>query len=178
MELRVLTIGHSIHPPAEFVSLLQAHGIERLVDVRSVPRSRHNPQFNSSTLMRTLAAEGIAYTHLPGLGGLRKPLPNSVNGAWDNDSFRGYADYMQTPEFSSNLTRLMDLAARGTTAVMCAESLPWRCHRLLIADALTVRGVMVEHIMTPVKRQPHQLSHYAHVVGTVVTYPPGQPELF
>lgn len=128
--------------------------------------------------MRTLAAAGISYIHMPGLGGLRKPLPDSANGAWGNDSFRGYADYMQTPEFSSNLTRLMGLAARSTTAVMCAESLPSRCHRSLIADALGVRGVMVEHIMTRTKREPHKLTQFAHVDGTVVTYPPGQPELF
>ncbi len=167
----ILTIGHSTRTLEEFLELLRAHGVTRLVDVRSMPRSRRNPQFNREALPEALAAAGLAYTHLPGLGGLRRPRPDSVNTAWENESFRGYADYMQTPEFERNLEELMALDREKRVAIMCAESVPWRCHRSLIADALTARGVPVSHIMSAAKANPHKLTSFARVEGDKVTYP-------
>jgi uncharacterized protein (DUF488 family) len=172
----VLTVGHSNRDLDTFIGLLKAHGITRLVDVRTVPRSRHNPQFNRDALPDSLAAVGIAYTHMPGLGGLRKPKPESINSGWRNASFQGFADYMQTPEFAENIRALEDLAQRDRAAIMCAEAVPWRCHRSLVADALTVRGWRVEHIMSETKRQDHKLTPFAHVEGTQITYPQ-QPSL-
>lgn len=174
----MLTIGHSNRPIDEFVRLLKAHGVKRLVDVRTVPRSRHNPQFNRDSLPGSLAAEGIAYEHMPGLGGLRHPKKDSLNTGWKNLSFRGYADYMQTPEFERNLDALIELESAGTAAIMCAESVPWRCHRSLIADALTARGVPVSHIMTESRANPHKINSFAHVEGNPVTYPAGALQLF
>lgn len=165
------TVGHSNRPIEEFLALLQGHGIHRLLDVRTVPRSRHNPQFNLDTLPETLAQHGISHLHLPGLGGLRRPRPDSINTAWRNQSFRGYADYMQTAEFQQNLNRLMDLAHTERVAIMCAEAVPWRCHRSLIADALSVRGFQVQHIMTPTRSDPHRLTPFAAVDGLNLTYP-------
>lgn len=165
------TIGHSTRPVAELIALLEEHGVTRLLDVRTVPRSRHNPQYDTASLRQTLPAVGIGYAHRPQLGGLRKPRRDSVNQGWKNESFRGYADYMQTPEFEQALAALMTDAAALPTAVMCAEALPWRCHRSLIADALSVRGVEVRHIMGPGKSQVHALTAFAHVEGTRVTYP-------
>ena len=173
-----MTVGHSNRPLPELVGILKAHGIDLLVDVRTVPRSRHNPQFNRETLAEPLAAAGIRYLHMPGLGGLRHPRPDSPNTAWRNLSFRGYADYMQTPEFAKSLDELIRLEDRNRPAVMCAESLPWRCHRSLIADALAARGIPVWHIMTAGKAEPHVLRDFASVEGTKVTYPPQQAELF
>ncbi len=167
----IFTIGHSNRDLETFVGLLKANDVTRLVDVRTVPRSRHNPQFNRDTLPGALSTAGIAYTHMPGLGGLRKPKPDSINSAWRNTSFRGYADYMQTPEFTDNLKALEELAAHDRIAIMCAEAVPWRCHRSLIADALSVRGYEVEHIMSETKRQPHKLTPFAHVDGLHITYP-------
>jgi uncharacterized protein (DUF488 family) len=170
----VSTVGHSTHPIDEFMRILQAHGIRRLVDVRTIPKSRHNPQFEREALTRSLAAAGIEYTHLPGLGGLRHARQDSTNNGWRNASFRGYADYMQTPEFAQNLDRLLAMAAEAPTAIMCAEAVPWRCHRSLIADALTVRGIEVREILNAAKSQPHALTPFAHVQGQQVTYP-GKP---
>jgi len=167
----VFTVGHSTHPLGEFIALLKAHGVKRLVDVRTVPRSRHNPQFNSDLLADALHAARIVYTHLPGLGGLRHAGKDSPNTGWRNASFRGYADYMQTPEFADALHELLALAERQTVAIMCAEAVPWRCHRSLIADALIVRGIPVEHITSPTRRQPHKLTPFAKVVGEEITYP-------
>jgi len=172
MDLRIFTIGHSTRPIDEFVGMLQAHGVRRLADVRTVPRSRHNPQFEGTTLAATLIALGIDYRHLPGLGGLRRPLRDSINTGWRNTSFRGYADYMQTPEFQQSVEHLMELAKQERTAIMCAEAVPWRCHRSLVADALLVRGVDVEEIVSAQKITPLELHSFARVQGTSITYPP------
>src|SRR5690242_737628 len=174
----MLTVGHSNQPIGEFLRLLKAHGVKRLVDVRTVPRSRHNPQFNRDSLPGSLAAEGIAYEHVPGLGGLRHPTKDSVNTGWRNLSFRGYADYMQTAEFITSLEALIQAGAIRRTAVMCAESVPWRCHRSLIADALAIRGIPVAHIMSATKANPHLLTTFARVEGNRITYPGDTLELF
>jgi uncharacterized protein (DUF488 family) len=167
----VLTVGHSNRPLEEFLRLLRAHGVTLVADVRKMPRSRGNPQFNRDTLPQALRAAGIGYVHLPGLGGLRRREPNSPNTGWQNASFQGYADYMQTPEFERSLQELLDRARGRRPALMCAEALPWRCHRSLIADALTVRGVAVEHILSAARTQPHVLRPWAQVRGTRITYP-------
>ena len=170
-ELRVLTVGHSTRSIEEFIELLQGHSVQRVVDVRTVPRSRRNPQFGQDVLPRSLANAGIGYTHLKALGGLRRARPDSPNAGWRNASFRGYADHMQTPEFASALEELLALARKELVAVMCAEAVPWRCHRSLIADALLVRGVAAEDIATPTRRTPHKLTPFARVRGTEITYP-------
>lgn len=167
----VLTIGHSTRPVQEFVELLQAHAVKKLVDVRTVPRSRYNPQFNRDTLPNALTQAGISYVHMLGLGGLRHPRADSPNSGWRNDSFRGFADYMQTPEFAAGLDALIELAREDQIALMCAEAVPWRCHRSLIADTLTVHGVSVEHIMSPTRRQVHSLTPWAQVRRKRLTYP-------
>lgn len=136
----ILTVGYSTRERKEFIRLLRAHGVEQLVDVRTIPRSRYNPQFNRATLSRALRQAGIAYLHMDGLGGLRHSRRDSINTGWRNKSFRGYADYMQTPDFRSALRTLVGLARRKRVALMCAEALPWRCHRSLIADALVIHG--------------------------------------
>lgn len=165
----MLTVGHSNRPIDEFMRLLKAHRVTRLVDVRTVPRSRHNPQFNRDSLPGSLAAEGITYEHMPGLGGLRHPKKDSLNTGWKNLSFRGYADYMQTPEFGRNLDALIELDRAGGVAIMCAEAVPWRCHRSLIADALLAHGVPVSHIMTETRANPHKINKFAHVEGGRIT---------
>ena len=167
----VCTIGHSNRSLGTFVDLLRANEIERVLDVRTVPRSRHNPHFNRETLAESLGALGIGYTHLSGLGGLRHPRPDSINTGWNNLSFRGYADYMQSPEFAENVQRVTELATSERCALMCAEAVPWRCHRSLIGDALLVRGVRVEDIIGPGTRKPHTLTAFARVNGTQITYP-------
>jgi len=166
----VLTIGHSTRTLEEFIGLLQAHGATRVVDVRTVPRSRHNPQFNKTSLPRALKKAGLGYVHLPGLGGLRHAKRDSLNVGWRNASFRGYADYMQTPGFEQSLEELIRLAKQERIAIMCAEAVPWRCHRSLIADALLVRGIRTEDIMSPTRRQVHVLTPFAKVRGTTITY--------
>jgi uncharacterized protein (DUF488 family) len=171
-ELVVLTAGHSTRPLAEFVGLLKAHSVARLMDVRTVPRSRHNPQFNLETLPAELADNGIAYEHVTGLGGFRRTYPGSLNTGWRNLSFRGFADYMQTSEFAINLAELIAKARRERIVLMCAEAVPWRCHRSLIADALLVHDVRVEEIISRTRRQAHALTAFAHVSGTTITYPP------
>jgi len=167
----VMTIGHSTRMLVEFIRLLQAHAVSCVVDVRTVPRSRHNPQFNQASLPRTLKKAGLEYVHMPGLGGLRHAKRDSPNKGWRNASFRGYADYMRTPEFGQGLEELIRLANRERIALMCAEAVPWRCHRSLIADALLVRGIRVEHIMSPTRRQVHTLTPFAKVRGATITYP-------
>jgi uncharacterized protein (DUF488 family) len=169
--MTVWTIGHGTRGVEELIDLLTARRIGRLADVRTVPRSRHNPQFNRDRLPEDLARAEIAYVHMPGLGGLRRPRSDSVNLAWRNLSFRGYADYMQTEEFLANLDALARQAAAARTAIMCAETVPWRCHRSLIADALTVRGIDVRHIITAGRAQPHHLTASARVCDERLTYP-------
>ncbi|MDQ2868472.1 MAG: DUF488 domain-containing protein [Verrucomicrobiota bacterium] len=168
----VLTVGHSTRPIEEFIALLQAHGVTLVADVRTIPKSRHNPQFNKTSLPASLRKAGIKYVHLPGLGGLRHAKPDSPNLGWRNASFRGYADYMQTTEFAENFDHLIELAGQERVAIMCAEAVPWRCHRSLIGDALTIRGLRVEDIMTPTQRQLHRLTPFARVRKGVLTYPP------
>ena len=169
------TIGHSTKPINEFLSLLQSHGIKRLIDVRTIPRSRHNPQFDRDTLARHLKTAKLEYVHRPELGGLRKPMKDSINGGWKNTSFRGYADYMQTERFGAALKTLMTDSRDVPTVMMCAEAVPWRCHRSLIADALAVRGWTVRHIMTKTKADRHRLTPFAVVERNRVTYPPADP---
>jgi uncharacterized protein (DUF488 family) len=170
-ELNILTIGHSTRTLEEFVDLLEAYDVTLVLDVRSVPRSRHNPQFNKETLPSSLKHLGIKYIHMPEIGGLRRPKHDSINLAWKNMGFRGYADYMQTKEFTDNLLKIIALARENRLALMCAEALPWRCHRSLISDALVVRHVKVEHIISATSCLNHQLNEMAHVEGNQITYP-------
>ncbi|HKW88794.1 MAG TPA: DUF488 domain-containing protein [Candidatus Acidoferrales bacterium] len=167
----ILTVGHSNRSIADFIPLLKAHGIARVIDVRTIPRSRHNPQFNCDALAKSLRAARIAYTHLKKLGGLRHARADSPNTGWHNASFRGFADYMQTPEFAAGLKRVESLARTKRCALMCAEAVPWRCHRSLLADALVVRGHPVAHIMTRTRANPHKLTPFARVRGTRILYP-------
>lgn len=167
----VFTIGHSTRPIASFLRLLMAHGVTLLLDVRRFPASRTNPQFNSDALAASLAEVHIKYRHVPGLGGRRQPKKDSINAGWSHSSFRGYADYMQTAEFAREIDRVIDDAAGDRVAVMCAEAVPWRCHRSLIADALLVRGVDVREISSGVRATPHELTSFAKVEDGRVTYP-------
>lgn len=171
----VLTIGHSTRTFDEFLSLIKVHGGTLIVDVRTMPRSRHNAQFNKETVAKSLEENGIGYLHLPALGGLRRPLRDSVNKGWRNVSFRGYADYMQTPQFAQSLDELVTLAKHERPVLMCAEAVPWRCHRSLIADALLVRGIPVEHIMSATRRNVHSLTPFAQVEGAHIVYPAIEP---
>ena len=170
-EVVLLTVGHSTRPIEEFLALLETHGIRKIVDVRSVPHSRRNPQFDIDVLPGSLTARGIDYIHLPSLGGLRRALADSPNAGWRNAAFRGFADYMQTPDFEEALDELIATARRQRTSVMCAEAVPWRCHRSLIADALTVRGIAVKHITGPSSVGAHRLTPFARVEGMRLTYP-------
>ncbi len=174
----LVTVGHSNRSIDEFIEILRAHRVDTVADVRTVPRSRHNPQFNREALPGSLAAAGIEYVHMPGLGGLRHPRKDSVNKGWRNLSFRGYADYMQTPEFAQALDELLRLARGRRVAVMCSEAVPWRCHRSLIADASAAHGVEAEHLMSAAKSEPHRMTKFARVEGQIVTYPPEEMELF
>jgi uncharacterized protein (DUF488 family) len=167
----IRTIGHSTRSLEEFTGLLKKYEITVVVDVRTVPRSRKNPQFNRETLPEALEREKIAYRHMAGLGGLRHPAKDSPNAGWRNASFRGYADYMQTEEFRQNLEELISLARSERIVLMCAEALPWRCHRSLIADALTIRGIRTKHIMSTTSHNPHRLTPWARVEGLKITYP-------
>jgi uncharacterized protein (DUF488 family) len=171
-----LTVGHSGRPLGEFIGLLQAHGVTLVVDVRKMPGSRRNPQFNRDVLAESLMGAGIGYVLLPGLGGLRRRRPDSPNTGWKNASFQGYADYMLTPEFEQSLQELIEHAAGQRAALLCAEAVPWRCHRSRIADALTVRGIRVEDILSPRRTQPHEVRPWARVEGTRITYPPADVE--
>jgi uncharacterized protein (DUF488 family) len=165
------TIGHSTRPIEEFISLLRAHGIRLLVDVRRFPASRHNPQFNAESLAKTPQEDSLQYRHMPELGGRRKSRPDSVNLGWRSAGFRGYADYMQTDTFWGALEELMAYGTRAPTAIMCAEAVPWRCHRSLIADALVSRGWQVQHILSGAEAPPHQITPFAKIENDILTYP-------
>jgi len=169
----ILTVGHSTRARQEFIGLLRANDVKQLIDVRTIPRSRHNPQFNRAVLSRALRRTGIGYRHMAGLGGLRHSQRESINTGWRNKSFRGYADYMQTLKFQAALEKLVAHARQKRVALMCAEAVPWRCHRSLIADALLIRGFLVEEIQGTTRTRPHLLTPWAHVEGTRITYPPG-----
>jgi uncharacterized protein (DUF488 family) len=167
----VMTIGHSTHTAERFLALLQAHGVAAVADVRRIPQSRRHPHFSRESLGPFLNRHGIAYEHFPGLGGLRKPQKDSPNSGWRHPSFRGYADYMRSPEFAEALSSLMALSKKVVAAVMCAESQWWRCHRQLIADALVARGIEVRHIMPAGVPPLHELTSFARVEGPHVVYP-------
>ena len=171
--IRVLALGHSNRPGEELVRLLATSGVATLADIRTVPRSRANPQFSREALARSLPKAGIRYVHVPELGGLRKPRPGSPNGGWRNRSFQGYADHMGTDEFRAGLEALRALGADGPVAIMCAEGVPWRCHRSLVADALFARGVVVEHVTGFGRTRPHRPTPFGVIRGRSVTYPPG-----
>lgn len=166
----VFTIGHSTRSIADFIRLLKAHGVQRVIDVRTIPRSRHNPQFNRDRLSPALHRARLHYRHMPGLGGLRRARRGSRNTGWRNAGFRGYADYMQTSLFRASLGRCIELAKRECVVLMCAEAVPWRCHRSLIADALLVRGIEVREITSGVRTRLHSLTPWARVDGVQVTY--------
>jgi uncharacterized protein (DUF488 family) len=171
----IFTIGHSNRTFDEFVELLRSNGVKRVIDIRTIPRSRHNPQFNRETLGPALKKFGIAYTHLKKLGGLRHADPKSVNLGWHNASFRGFADYMQTAEFEAGLERAMKLAESKLSALMCAEAVPWRCHRSLVGDALLIRGYQVLEIVGASRPRVHTLTPFARVRGMQITYPTDKP---
>lgn len=168
----IFTVGHSTRSLDDLVQILRAHGVERLVDVRTIPRSRHNPQFNRETLSKALHNRRFSYRHMKTLGGLRHARRDSTNTGWRNASFRGFADYMQTAAFTEALEKLIQLAKQKPTAIMCAEAVPWRCHRSVIADALLVQCIPVRHILSSGPTKPHTLTPFAHVQGTWITYPP------
>jgi uncharacterized protein (DUF488 family) len=176
MTSRLYTVGHSTHPLEEFVRIVRAHRVGCIVDVRTIPKSRHNPQFGEEELRSSLPANGIDYRRLESLGGLRHTRKDSPNGAWKNASFRGYADYMQTPEFAAGIDQLLVLCERATVAIMCAEAVPWRCHRSMIGDALVVRGVAVEDILSATSVRAHTLTPFAVVAGSRITYPPTESQ--
>ena len=169
--LTVFTVGHSTRTIEEFVHLLKAHAIQHVIDVRSIPRSRHNPQFGQDQLPAALHRFGIDYSHLPGLGGRRHARRDSTNTGWRNLSFRGYADYMETAAFKESLNRCLALAHEQRIVLMCAEAVPWRCHRSLIADALLARGVEVSDITSAMHARPYSLTSWARISGADVTYP-------
>jgi uncharacterized protein (DUF488 family) len=171
--ITIYTIGHSTRPADEFLSILKAFSIELVADIRTIPRSRRNPQYDQESLKRFLAEHGIGYVHLPALGGLRHPKKNSPNTGWTNASFRGYADYMQTPEFNRAIEDLIARAAEEELVIMCAEAVPWRCHRSLVGDALLVRGIHVEDILSEKASKPHKVTAWARVDGLDISYPLG-----
>lgn len=173
----ILTVGHSTRTVEELIGLLRAHGVERLVDVRRFPGSRRHPQFGRETLESALGAAGISYAHEEALGGRRPVLAGSPNDAWRNRGFRGYADYMGTAGFAAALDRLIDGARKARTAIMCAEAVPWRCHRNLIADALTARGVEVRHILGEDRAEVHALNVHATVLPDGRLIYPGDAQL-
>ncbi|MGA3292610.1 MAG: DUF488 domain-containing protein [Candidatus Acidiferrales bacterium] len=175
--LTIFTVGHSTRPIDEFIDLLRAHGIRQLLDIRTIPKSRHNPQFTSDVLAASLRAAKIRYVHLKDLGGLRHAKRDSVNLGWRNAGFRGFADYMQTPEFADALDRAVRLAETMPSVLMCAEAVPWRCHRSLVADALLVRGIRVLEIVSAAEPKEHTLTPFASVRGTRITYPSDQRSL-
>lgn len=174
--ISIYTVGHSTRSIEEFIEILKTYNITLLIDIRAVPRSRHNPQFNKETLLNTLKLYNIKYLSLPNIGGMRHPKKDSINLALETRSFRGYADFMQTKEFTENLLKLIILAKENYSALMCAETLPWRCHRNLISDALVVRHVQVLHIISKTSVLTHQLNELAHVDGTKISYPLFSPK--
>jgi uncharacterized protein (DUF488 family) len=167
----IFTVGHSTRPLKEFVELLKSRDIIQLVDIRTVPRSRHNPQYEQKSLQESLPQIGIEYVYMKELGGLRPSAKHSVNTAWHNKSFRNYADYMQTEEFSQGIDTLIGIAANKTTVIMCAEAVPWRCHRSLVGDALIARNVQVTDMFSVTNARPHTLTSFALVDGKNVRYP-------
>jgi uncharacterized protein (DUF488 family) len=167
----IFTIGHSTKTVAEFIATLHAYEIQQVVDIRTIPKSRHNPQFNQDALSESLQAAKIGYLHMKGLGGLRHARRDSPNQAWKNASFRGFADYMQTGEFEETLEELIETAKSEATVIMCAEAVPWRCHRSLIGDALLVRGFQTTHIMGIGSSREHILTPWAKVEGEKIIYP-------
>ena len=173
----IFTVGHSTLPIERFIALLQTYGIERLADIRTIPRSRHNPQFNDTALAGSLTAQHIEYVHMHALGGLRHARKDSPNTGWRNAGFRGYADYMQTEAFQDALAILIHLSRQKRVAIMCAEAVPWRCHRSLVADALGVRGVPVIEILSESSYRMHKLTPFARVEGVQIIYPPQQAAL-
>jgi uncharacterized protein (DUF488 family) len=173
----IFTLGHSTLPIESFLALLRTYGIERLVDIRTMPRSRHNPQFNDTALANSLMARHIEYVHLKALGGLRRARKDSPNTGWRNEGFRGFADHMQTEEFRDALAALIRMSSEKRVAIMCAEAVPWRCHRSLVADALGVRGVPVVEILSESSYRMHELTPFAQVEGQRITYPPEQATL-
>ena len=168
---RIMTIGHSTKTAEEFVALLEAHGVTGVADVRTIPRSRRHPHFSRESLIVLLGERGIAYHHFPALGGLRKPRPDSGNGGWRHESFRGYADHMESAEFREAIERLLVFAQKFFTAVMCAESKWWQCHRRVLADAMLARGSEVRPTMSAGEAPPHELTPFAKVAGSHVSYP-------
>ncbi|RLQ86030.1 DUF488 family protein [Mycetocola zhadangensis] len=168
----VFTVGHSTQAIEQFVTLLAGYGITSVADVRTVPKSRHNRQFSDEALSASLGDRVIEYRHLPALGGLRRPSKDSLNAGWNNASFRGYADYMQTEAFANGLEELIALGSGKTVAVMCAEAVPWRCHRSLIGDALLIRDFAVDDVLSATSIRPHVLTGFARVDGLTITYPP------
>lgn len=170
----IFTVGHSTLSIERFIALLKSYGIERLVDIRTIPRSRHNPQFNESDLAGSSTANDIEYVPMKALGGLRHTRKDSPNAGWRNKSFRGYADYMQTADFQHALETLIQMSRQKRTAIMCAEAVPWRCHRSLVADALSVHGVPVVEILSETSYRMHERTHFARVEGTLLTYPSDQ----
>jgi len=176
-ENTIFTVGHSTLAIEDFIATLRAYGIACLADVRTVPRSRHNTQFNADALVVSLREANIEYVPLPSLGGLRHARKDSPNTGWRNASFRGYADYMQTDAFAAGLAALIELSRVKRTAMMCAEAVPWRCHRSLVADALGVRGLPVIEILSEDNWRAHKLTPFAHVEGTKITYPTEQAGL-
>jgi uncharacterized protein (DUF488 family) len=173
---RIYTIGHSTRTLREFLLLLRQHDVTRLADIRRFPGSRRHPHFSDESLAAELPRFGIDYLHLEPLGGRRRPAKKSENGAWDSDQFRGYADHMATPEFHAAVDRLLD--SDRLTAYMCAEAVPWRCHRNLLSDELLRRGLEVIHILGPEQTQPHQMNPMARVLDDRVVYPPDQGRMF
>lgn len=167
----IFAVGYSNYAVSKFIKILKAHGVTMLVDVRTIPKSKHQPDFNKSALSARLKRNGIRYMHFPELGGLRKPLKDSINKGWRNDSFRGFADYMQKREFATAIAKLIKISERYNAAIMCAEGNPFRCHRSLIADALTVRHRDVYHISGLSSQRKHKLTPFAKVDGTKITYP-------
>jgi uncharacterized protein (DUF488 family) len=173
----IFTLGHSTLSIERFIALLQTYGIERLVDIRMVRGSRHNPQFNENPLGSALEGEHLEYVPLQELGGLRHARKDSSNTGWRNASFRGYADYMQTEVFQQALETLIQLSRQKRVAIMCAEAVPWRCHRSLVADALDVRGIPVIEVLSPSNYRTHSLTPFAQVAVSQVTYPASQATL-
>jgi len=173
----IYTIGHSVRTEKDFLTMLQQHSIDLLIDIRTIPHSRRNPQFNSENLEKSLRNAGIAYLHLPELGGLRKPSPRSKNIGWKNPGFRGYADYMSSNEFEGGIERVMELGSRKNICLMCAEAYYGKCHRMLLSDALVIRNVEVLHILDERQLRPHVLTSFARVEGKKITYPAQQLSL-
>jgi len=175
--LTIFTIGHSTRPIEELIELLRSNGVTQLIDIRTIPKSRHNPQFNSDALAASLRAARIRYVQVKALGGLRHAKTDSINLGWRNASFRGFADYMQTDEFAAALDRVIKLAEARPTALMCAEAVPWRCHRSLVADALMIRKIRVLEIVSASAPKEHKLTPFARIRGTRITYPSDQLSL-